>query len=85
MFRVGQRVVCIWPDAELKKDEIYTITKIGLFLGKQLHVDVAEDDGTHPPLAWHTSRFRPLVSAHKSTDITIFENILRSARSLEEV
>jgi hypothetical protein len=75
-FHVGQKVVCVHPVDELLQDAIYRVSRVGSELGVTM-IDVAETDGAHPPLAWFSQRFRPLVESKKETDIGAFNAILK--------
>ena len=80
-FRVGQKVVCIDSSGGCEaygifSGRIYTITNIGLWLGKTLHVDVKEIP-SRVPLGWRATRFRPVVE--RKTDISFAHEILRKA------
>jgi hypothetical protein len=61
-LHVGQKVVCVdgIPSWGLFGGSIYTVTDIGMFMGRRLHIDVAELR-TSVPFAWNAARFRPLV------------------------
>lgn len=71
MFHVGQKVVCVDDKLAtrwLTKDQIYTISGSGMFLGAHLY-DLAEVK-TSVAHAWKATRFRPVHV--RKTDISIF-------------
>ena len=59
-FKVGEKVVCVDPCAELIKGEIYTIT----FVGFIDNVSVSEAEPDVPYIWFKESRFRKLDYAH---------------------
>lgn len=95
MFRLGQKVVCVddsknsaGDESGLRKGSIYTIKAIFPFrtadedYGVELYETAAPNSPYHLQ-AFRASRFRPVVDG--KTDISIFRDMLRPARTPEAV